>query len=77
MQTPLSSDRSLYLPSRKRIKSMPIITGNVVVIDRRFRVYPFPHMSNFVELRRTLSIFRFLELPLVTAILHIFAYDVA
>ena len=51
MQTPLSSDRSRYLPSRKRIKSMPIIAGNVVVIDRRFRVHLLLHMevSNFVD----------------------------
>ena len=74
MQTPLSSDRSLYLPSRKRIKSMPIITGNVVVIYKTIQSVSIP---THVELCRTLSIFRFLELPLVTAILHIFAYDVA
>ena len=45
---------------------MPIIAGNVVAIDRRFGVYLLLHkVSNFVD-------FRFLELPLVTAILHIF-----
>jgi len=51
---------------------MLIIAGNVVVIDRLFGVHLLLHkeVSNFVDFPY------FLELPLVTAILHIFAYDV-